>query len=814
MLQDIRFAVRALAGRPAFTAVAISTLALGIGANVGIFSVVRAVLLRPLAFPDPDRLVKIVGLDKREGVPSNLSPADFLDFEREASAFARLGAHGWVGYFTVAGRNREAERVGGVNVTGGFFPTLGVQPSAGRLFTADEDRPGGPRVVVLGHGFWQRRYGGDPGVVGRTVLLNARPATVVGVLPADYRHIEPNPEREADVFVPYQFDRANANRGGHFIRAVGRLKPGVGVAEARAQLEAVAARLERQYPRDNTGQGVLASPLLDAMVEKSRPALLLLSSAAGVVLLVACANLANLLLASGSRRGRELAIRGALGAGRGRILRQLLTESLTLSAAGGLAGVALAFWIARGLTVLGDSGVPRADAAVLDLPVLAFAVALAVVTGVVFGFVPALHLSRARVQGALTEGGRTGTAGRGGRRIRDLLIGSEVALSIVLLVAAGLLLRSFLALQAVDAGFAREEVLTMQVAVPTAVYEEGEQIPFYERLIERVRALPGVRAAGATNILPLSGNYDSRGIQIEDRPAPAGQAPSVQSRSVTPGYFDAMGIPLLRGRGFDARDAAGSPPVVLVSDAMARRYWPDEDPVGKRITFNSGIPEDEQQEVGGPGSREVIGVVGDVKHLGLDEEVTPFFYTPHAQQPSYHTMTLVLRAAPAPATLASAVRHELAEMDPNVPLSEVWTLDAVLGRVTAAPRLRTLLVGSFAALALLLALVGVYGVVGYLVSQRTREIGVRLALGARGREVLAMLVQQGMRPVLAGVVAGVLGAMMASRLLAGLLFGVEPTDAATYAGAALTLAVAALAATVVPAARATRIDPVVALRSE
>ena len=812
MLQDIRFALRTLLGRPAFSAVAVATLALGIGANTAIFSVVRAVLLRPLGFPEPDRLVKIVGFDTREGVAANLSPADFMEFEREAGAFSRVGAHGWVGFFTVAGREREAERVGGVNVTEGFFPALGVQPALGRLFTADEDAPGGPRTVLLSHGFWELRYGGDPGVLGRAILLDGRPATVVGVLPQDFRHVEPNPDREAAVFVPYRFDRAEPNRGGHFIRAVGRLRPGATLAEARAELQAVAARLEQRYPAENADRGVLVDPLLDAMVREARPALLLLLWAVGVVLLVACANLANLLLASGAARRRELAIRGALGADRVRLVRQLLTESLVLSLAGALCGLLIAFWLSRGVSLLSDVGVPRADAAGMDLSVLAFAVVLALMTGIAFGIIPALQLSGARAGEALKDGSRAQTAGRAGRRTRDWLIGAEVALSIVLLVAAGLLLRSFLALQRVDVGFARSEVLTMQVAVPTASYEEGEQIPFYAGLIERVRAVPGVEEAGAVNILPLSGNYDSRGIQIEDRPEPPGRGHSVQSRSVTPGYFRAMGIPLLRGRPFDDRDRAGAPLVVIVSDAMARRYWPGEDAMGKRITFNSGIPRDAQREVGGPGSREVVGVVGDVKHLGLDEALTPFFYTPHMQQPSYHTMTLVVRAVGEPAALASAVRHELAQVDRNVPLSDVRTLDAMLGRVSAAPRLRTLLVGGFAVLAVVLALVGVYGVVGYVVSQRTREIGVRLALGARGGEVLGMLVRQGMGPVLAGVAVGIAAAVVASRLLGGMLFGVAPTDVATYAGAAALLAAAALVATIVPALRATRIDPVAALR--
>jgi putative ABC transport system permease protein len=814
VLQDVRFALRTLARRPGFTAVAIATLALGIGANTAIFSVVNAVLLRPLAFPEPDRLLMIRGLETAAGEPSNLSPADFMDYERESRTFARLGAHGWVGFFTVAGREVEPERVGGVNVTEGFFPTLGVQPALGRLFTADEDLPGGPAVVILTHGFWQRRYGGDANILGTTILLNARPATVVGVLPESFRHFERYPDREAQLFAPWQFNRAEPNRSGHFIRAVGRLTPEASVESARTELATIAARLERLYPDSNTEQGVVVDPLLDAIVSESRPALLLLAGAVGFVLLVACANLANLLLASGLARQRELAVRASLGAGRGRLVRQLLTESLILGTLGSLAGLLLAYSATRFLTTLSAAGVPRAESIGIDLMVLGFTLMLGLATGAVFGLVPAFHLSRADVHETLKEGGRSQTAGPLRRRARDLLVAAEVALSIVLLVGAGLLIRSFVALRAVDPGFARDEVVTMQVAVPTATYKEGEQIPFYARLIDAVRALPGVREAGATNILPLTENYDSRGIQIEDRPVPIGQAPSIQARSVTSGYFRALGIPLIRGRGFTDRDTAESPLVVIVSDSMARRYWPGENPIGQRITFNSGIPRERQQPVGGPGSREIIGVVGDVKHLGLDDAETPFFYTPHAQQPSYHAMTLVIRTAGDPASLPAAVRRELAPIDPNVPLSQVRTLEAVLAQAVAAPRFRTLLLGLFAGLALILALVGVYGVVGYLVGQRTHEIGVRFALGARASSVVAMLVRQGMTPVVAGMGVGLAGAVAVSRLLGALLFGVASTDIATYAAAAGVLGAAALASTIVPALRVMRIDPVAALRAE
>lgn len=810
MVHDLRLAFRQLLAKPGFAVVAVLTLSLGIGATTAIFSVVRAVLLRPLDYPQAEQLVKLTSFDRADGEAGNLSPADFFDFARDSTVFERAGANGFVGLFTMSGGAGAAERVGGVNVTDGFFATLGVQPALGRGFTADDDRPGAPVAVLLSDGFWRRRYGADPSIVGATMTLNAAPATVVGVLPAGYRHVEVNPERPADLFVPYRFDRGQANRGGHFIRGVARLKAGATVEQAQAELGAIAARLEQQYPGDNTNLEVRVTPLLDAMVAGARPVLLLLSAAVVFVLLVACANVANLLLARGTGRLRELALRAAIGADRGRLVRQMLTESAALSLMGAAGGLLVAWWAMRGLTALAASGMPRAGEIRIDGPVLLFALGAALGTSVIFGLLPALQLSRHDLHDALKEGGRhpSTVVGRGAR---ELLIVGEVALSIVLLVGAGLLVRSVWQLQQVDPGFSAAQVLAMEVAPPLTRYPEGDQMPFYQRLETRVRALPGVTGVGAINILPLSSNYDSRGIQIEDRPVPAGQGPGPQARSVTTGYFQAMGIPLTRGRAFDARDGGAAPLVVIVSESMARKYWPGEDPIGKRITFNSGIPRERQQVVGGPGSRVVVGVAGDVKHLGLDEGEVPMFYTPHTQQPSYHTMRLVVRSASDPAQLTGAVRAELQQLDREVPLSQVTTLGAMMDKTVAAPRLRATLLGLFAMLALSLAAIGVYGVVAYLVGQRTQEIGVRLALGAGAADVLYLLMGEALRPVALGMAIGVGGAIALARLIGAMLFGVSATDVGTYVAACAVLGASAALATLIPARRALAVDAVRAI---
>lgn len=814
LLQDLKYAVRMLIRRPGFAAVAVLTLALGIGANTAIFSVVHAVLLTPLPYEEPGALVQVSGFDREDGEPRNLSPADFLDLAAGSATFTRMGAHGWIGPATVGGDGAEAERVGFVMVTEGFFPTLGVQPSLGRVFTAEEDRPGAERVVVLSHGFWQRRFGGDPGVVGRSMQVNSLPATVIGVLPASYRHFEERSDRAADFFMPQRFDPSSDLRGSRYIRAVGRLSEGATIEAAAVELGTIAARLEADFPERNTGKEVRLTLLHEYVVGSSRPALVLLLGAVGLVLLVACANLANLLLAAGAARQRELAMRAALGASRGRIVRQLVTEALVIGAAGAALALVLATWVSGALVSLASAGLPRAGDIAVDAVVVAFAAATGIATSVLFGLVPALTLSGRDVHAPLKSGGRqSGEAAR--HTTRRALIVVEVAMSMMLLVGAALLMQSLWQLQGIDPGFRTAGAVAVDVSVPLARYPEGSQIPFYERLEAEVRRLPGVEGVGAVNILPLSANFDSRGIQIEDAPQPVGRNPSIQSRSVTPGYFQTMGIPLMRGRLFDARDGGEAPLVVVISEALAERYWPGQDPVGRRITYNSGIDGDGVRDVGGAGSREIIGIVGDVRHLALAEgDAVPMFYTPNTQHPSYHSMTLVVRASTDAATLSSALRQSIGALDREVPLYNVRSLDQVVAGTVAAPRVRAILLAVFAVLALLLACIGVYGVVSQLVGQRTQEVGVRLALGASPASVVRLLVGDGMRPVVVGVGVGLAGALALSRVLQALLFEVAATDVGAYAAAAMALSLAALVAALVPARRLLRLSPVTALRGE
>ena len=812
-LADLRYAWRLFAARPALTFAAISTLALGLGANTAMFSVVRAVLLRPLPYEDPDRLVRLTGFNRRTGEPGNLSPADFLDVSRDAKTLAAAGAFGYIGFLTLIDGG-DSERVGGVNVTAGFFPALGARFALGRAFTPDEDRPGAPRAVILSHAFWQRRYGGDPSVLGRSVLVNHQQATIVGVLDELHRHVEINAEREADLFVAFRFDPATAPRSGRFIRAIARLAPGATVDAARAELTAIVARLEQEHPRDNADQSIVVEPLQEAMVRATRPVLLMLTGAVGFVLLAACANLANLLLAHGASRRAEMAVRVALGASRARLARQLFIETLALAVTGAAAGLLLAVAATPVLRRLRSLGVPGATEVGIDWTVLLFVTVLALGTGIVIGLLPALQLSRGSVHAAVSGGGRGQTRRFLRRPAREALIAAQIALALVLLTGAGLMLRSLWQLQRVETGFRPANVLTFETAVPTALYEEGEQIPFYERFYERIRTLPGVVAVGGINILPLSANYDSRGVQIESNPAPPGRSPSIQARSVSPDYFRAMGIPLLEGRFFDERDREGSPLVVIISESMARRFWPDGRALGERITFNAGIPQDQLQEVGGPGSREIVGIVADVKHLALDEEDVPIFYTPQAQQPSYHTMALAVRVAGDAGLLAPAIREELRALDRNVPLYRVRTLDDVLGHVTIVPRVQGWLLSLLALLAVLLSAVGVYGVVGYVVGQRSQEIAVRLALGARQRTVLTSIFREGLRPVAAGLLLGTLGAIVTSRLVAGMLFQVSPTDVPTYLAVIGMLIVVSCGAIVLPARRAAAVNPAEALRAE
>jgi putative ABC transport system permease protein len=802
--QDVRYTIRSMAQRPAFSLLAVCTLALGIGANSAMFTLVRTVLLRPLPYPDSAALVRIAGATPDNvGRATNLSRPDFKDFARDNRTLASMGAFSaGIGAFTIV--DGEPERVRAVNVSAGFFQVLGTVPFAGRLFTqADDDSDAD--LLVISHGLWQRRFGSDPGIVGRRVMLGAGPQVVVGVLPPDFRYPQPDLLGDPDMYAPMPFGPQFARSGRH-IRAIGRLKPGVTSAQAQADLGALAARLEQQYPQDNYREGVLVERLLDTIVGETRTGLLTLFAAVVSVLLVACVNIANLLLARGATRRKELAIRSALGAGRRRIIGQLLIENLVLAGAGGALGILLGWGTLRVLLAIGAGSIPRADAITLDASIVLFTAGVSVVAGLAIGLIASSHASQAGLLGGLSDGTRAGTTVTIPSRLRNGLIAAEVGASLVLVIVAALLLQSLWRLSNVPLGFTRDRVLSVDMAVPLARYKEGTQIIFYEELYRRIARLPGVHGVAGTNILPLSGNYSCDGFRIDRRAVPRGQEPCAEARSISSRFFEVMGIPIVAGRGFTEADGTSARPVVVINQAMAREFWPGEDPVGQTMTyFSRGDRE---------GPREIVGVVADTKHLTLTEQPRPIFYTPQPQPPSYHGMTLVIRADTDVATLATAVRQEVRQMDSRIALYNVRTLDQLVGRAIAAPRFRSVVLALFAAVGLMLALIGVYGVIVYSVAQRTREIGIRIALGAMRHSVVQMIVRQVLTPVLCGLATGLALAAAVGRTLSTLLFGVSAFDPLTLVVIPLLVLAVSLAASWLPALRATRIDPVAVIRSE
>jgi putative ABC transport system permease protein len=799
MRQDLKFAIRSLLKRPGFAGVAVLTLALGIGANTAIFSIVNAVLLRPLPYPDADRVMRLRGSTTGSAQPGNLSSMDFLDLREGTRRFERLAAYNNYAGATLTGTG-EPERLSGTRVSADFFAVLRVAPQMGRDFRPDDDAPDANAVVILTYAFWQRRFAGDPAAIGRTIHLNSVATEIVGVLPRGFAQPFPENAQQPDVYVPFRLDRKENNRGGHYLQAIGRLKSGASVVDGQADLSTIAADLERRFPNSNLGRGVRIEPLLDSMTAGVRAPVFLLFGTVVFVLLIACANLANLLLARATSRQKEIALRQALGATRPQLVRQLLSESVLLAFAGGAGGLLIAQWAMRAFTVLGANAIPRGDSIALDGRVLAFTSLLSVLTGLAFGIGPSLYATRSPAQNALKDGGRAGD-GRVHRRAQQTLIASEIALTLMLLVCAGLLVKSFWRLHNVSPGFQPDRLLTLQTSLPLARYAEGDEIPFYQQLEERVAVLPGVAHVGAINILPLGGSYSCDGFDVEGQPSEPGRQTCAENRSITPGYFAAMEIPLLRGRTFTRRDVEASRPVAIINEKMASTFFPGRDPVGLRIVRSKV-------------AREIVGVVGSVKHFGLDHDVTPEMYTPHAQQPSYHTMTLVVRASGDPIALTSSIRRELTTLDRDIPISSVKTMNQLVDESTTQPRFRTLLILTFAALAIVLSVVGVAGVVAFTVGRRAHEIGVRVALGATKRQVISLLLVQGMAPTAIGLAAGLVGAIAVTRVLAGLLFGVATTDSAVFASAIALLLLSALGATYVPARRATSIDAMDALRMD
>ena len=802
LLQDVRFGARVLARHKGFTAVAVLTLALGIGANTAIFSVVNAVLLRPLPFDRPEQLVRVFGTNPHRGsFRRPHSYPNFSDLRAQNQALQAMAAYS--SSSAALSGSDAPEQITGAVATGDIFVVLGTRPLIGRLLTPGDEKPGGSSVVVISHGLWQRRFGGEPRIVGRVIKLDGVEREIVGVTPADFRFDFITDA--VDFWTPIDpGGNLYQQRGAIFLDSIGRLKPGVSAEQANTDLGVVASRLEQEYQTPNAGIGTRVAPAQEELVGDLRPTLLVLLGAVGFVLLIACANVANLTLARAAGRHREIAVRAALGAGRGRIVRQLLTESLLLALSGGLLGLLFALWGVRLLSAFVPENVPRFGETSTDLRVLAFTVGASLLTGLLFGVAPALQSSKLDLNEALKDGGRTGTDGRGRKRVRSLLIVAEVALSLVLLIGAGLLIKSFVRLSNTDPGFDAGHTLTASVSLAPVRYDEDEKIAdFYRALVERVRALPGVRSVGAVSPLPLSDNSMSLAFTVKDQPPlPPGQRQSAAARAVTPDYFLAQGIPLRKGRVFTEHDKAGAPDALLVNEAFARRHLPGEEPLGKRMRIGVNNIEGE-----------IVGVVGDIRGESLAQPGVPEYYFPEATT-AFGDMTLVVRTEGEPASLAAGLRQAVAEMDKDQPLYDVRTMDSLVARSVARQRFSMALVGVFAVLAMLLAAVGIFSVMSALVTQRTHEIGVRMALGAQPRDIHSMVVRHGMTLTLCGLALGVGASLALTRLMSSLLYEVSAQDPVVYGGIAALLAAVAFAACYVPARRATKVSPLVALRYE
>jgi putative ABC transport system permease protein len=802
---DLRYGLRQLRKSPGFTAVAVITLALGIGANTAIFSVVNAVLLRPLGYKDPNRLVRVWHVPPPKSFPGMTrfaaSAANYVDWEKQNQTFDHMAIISYRG-FDLTGGDRP-EQVDATAVSSDFFTTLGVQPILGRTLLPEEDQPGRSHVVVLSYRLWQERFGANRDIVGHDISLDGTSYLVAGVMPASFRFPD-----FAQMWTPMAWtDQERAVRGEHHYMVIARLKPGVELKQAQADMNTISAQLAQTYPEDDKGWGAVVVPLHDDLVADVRPALLVLLGAVAFILLIACVNVANLALAKTFSRQKEIGIRTALGATAARILRQILTESVLLAVAGGALGLAFAhFGVLLIMAFLADKLPPTIDVG-LDSQVLWFTLVVSLATGIVAGILPALRLTRRDVNESLKQGlGRT-DADSSGHWTRSILVVSEVALSLMLLVGAGLMIRSFQKLRSVNGGFDSHNVLTMTAMISRAKFSSPlQESSFFERVLQRVRALPGVEAAGVIDDLPLNQQGSHQPIAIEGRPPlPMSEQPEVDVRVASAGYMRALRIPILRGRDINDSDAAGRPAVVVISESMAQQFWPDEDPLGKRLklTFSPDMV------------REVVGVVGDVKIDSLDQSRPgAMLYSPLAQESGSFPMSLVVRSAAGTAGMVTAVSNAVHEVDKDIPLRDIMAMDDVVANSVSQQRFNMLLLGAFAGLALLLAAVGIYSVLSYTVKRSVREIGIRLALGARLGDVLRKVVFEGMKPTLIGVIVGAAGALALGRFLSSLIYGVKPADPVTFMAVAILLAAVALLASIVPAYRATKVDPMVALRYE
>jgi putative ABC transport system permease protein len=807
--QDLKYGTRMLGRSPGFTIVAVLTLALGIGANTAIFSVLNAVLLKSLPYPEPNRLVMVWGNERTvNNSRSQVSATDVMDWRAQNHVFEDVATVSGFYTPTLTGSG-EPERIPGVIVGDGYFQIMRGQALLGRVFTPEENIDGKDDVVVLSFGLWQRRFGGDPAVIGKSILLNSRPHIVVGVMRPDFRSLPFSilTGPPAELYRPVGENYAEKDRNSRHLRAIARLKPGVSVQQAQADLDVIARRIEQAHPSESTGYGVHVVSLQEDLVGGIRPALLLLFGAVGLVLLIACANVANLLLARSAARQKEIAVRAALGAGRTRLVRQFLTESIVLALSGGLLGILFALWGTSLIESVGAKVIPSLTSVEINLSVLGFTLGLSLLTGIIFGVAPALHVTRVNLNDVLKEGGRASGSGR--NPLRSVLVISEVALALVLLVSAGLLIRSLSQLRQLNPGFNPSSLLTMNVPLPSAKYPKGaDKLAFYNRMLELVEALPGVQSAGITSVVPLGTNFDGRELQVEDQPKPPGQDLSVPTFIVTPGYLLAMQIPLEKGRMFTDADGETSAPVALISETMARNLWPGQNPLGKHLRISGSDKPIEQLSW-----RSVVGVVSDVKQDRLDAPGEMQFYVPQAQMVNSY-MTLVVRTRVNPTSVATAIREQIHALDKDQVVYAVATMDQLLSGSLALRRFSMLLLGLFATVALLLAAVGLYGVISYTVGQRTHEFGIRVALGAQPGDVLRLVVRHGFTLVLAGVGAGIVAALALTRLLASLLYGISSTDPATFAVVTVVLVGVALVACYVPARRATKVDPMVALRYE
>jgi predicted permease len=799
--RDIRYGLRMLARSPGFTIIAVLALALGIGANSAIFSVVNTVLLRPLPYKNPGALVMVWDDQAHLGFPKDTpSPANFLDWREQNTVFEGMAALA-EGSFNLSGVG-EPERFDGRRVSVNFFSLLGVEPQVGRAFTPEEDKPG-TRVVILSYGMWQRRFGGDPGVVGRAINLNGESYTVVGVMPGNFQF----PTRKDQLWVPIAFaaDEA-AQRGSHYLEVIARLKPGVTLQQARVEMKTIAARLEKQYPDTNMRVGSVVTPLHEQVVGDIKPALLILLGAVGFVLLIACANVANLLLARAAVRQKEISLRLALGASRARLVRQFLTESVLLAGLGGGAGLLVSLAGIRALKRFIPDTISQVQAIDIDSKVLIFTLLVSLATGLIFGLAPAIQASSFNLNETLKEGGRDSGASVRGNRIRGVLIIAEVAVSFILLIGAGLLINSFFHLRTLNPGFRIDHLLTAKVDLSDTKYPDAQRrIAFFEEVVRRVRELPGVQSVAAGGNLPFTYNGDSMSIAAEGVPdPPPDQRPDVVYRTVGPGYLSTMGIPLARGRDFNDQDTLDNTLAVVISEKTAKHYWPNQDPIGKRLKPGSSTSESPW--------RTVIGIVKDVRQNDFVAQPKMQMYLSFRQVKFDRANALVVRTTVDPMSLANSVRNAVWAVDKDQPVSNIRSMDEIVSDAVARQRFSMLLLAIFAGVALVLAAVGIYGVMSYSVAQQTREIGIRMALGAQRSDVLRMTIKQGLKLVGLGLLIGLAAAFILTRVMATLLFGISATDPLTFLTISLVLLLVAMLASYIPSVRAMRVDPMVALR--